>query len=87
MHFATKPGDPTDSAGIAVDLAQVRDTLISNCWEVTCEPQGVKRLGYCNTIGEIHTIKSTIEKYLEIGELAHIMRRSNVIPRKGSGEK
>ena len=38
-------------------------------------------------IGETDTIKSVNEKYLEIGELAPVMRRNNMIPKKGSEEK
>lgn len=37
-------------------------------------------------IREIAATKSINEKYIEIGEVAHIMKTNNLIPKKGSGE-
>lgn len=62
-----------DSAGVAGYPVEFRYTLFSNCWMVTCKPQGCKGLGYHNVIGEIDTVKSINEKFIEIGELTHIM--------------
>lgn len=61
---------------------EFRYTLFSNCWLVNCEPQGSKRLGYHNMIGEMDTSKSMSENYIEIGKLAYIMKINNKIPRK-----
>lgn len=62
-----------DSAGVAGYPVEFRYTPFSNCWMVTCEPQGGKGLGYHNVIGEIYTIQSINEKFIEIGELTHII--------------
>lgn len=62
-----------NSAGVAGYPVEFSCTLFSNCRMATCEPQGSEGLGYHNMIGEIDTIKSINEKYIEIGELAHII--------------
>lgn len=82
-HFVVEPGG---SAGVAGYPEQVRDTALK-LLGVNCGSQAGKGLGYCNMIGETDTIKSVNEKYLEIGELAPVMRRNNMIPKKGSEEK
>ena len=50
------------------------------------EPQGRKDLGYRATRGA-DTIRLVKEKYPDAGELAHIVKRSNLIPTRGSGRK
>lgn len=76
-----------NSAGVADYPAEFSCTLFSNCRMATCEPQGGEGLGYHTMTGEIDTIKSINGKYIDIGELARIISRNNVIARKGSGEK
>lgn len=61
--------------GVAGYPVEFRYPLFSNCWMVACKPKGGKGLEYHNMIGEIDTMKSVNEKYVEIGELALYIKK------------